>query len=82
MFDVRLDPLRWESVKAGDEALLENWLVDEGDHVDAGQVLARATLVHENIDVEAPHAGIVEQIAVAAGERFAPGYILARLIDF
>ena len=81
MVDVRLDPLHWKSVKAGDEALLENWLVAEGDHVNAGQVLAKASLVHENIDVQAPHAGIVEQIAVAAGERFAPGYILARLAN-
>jgi pyruvate/2-oxoglutarate dehydrogenase complex dihydrolipoamide acyltransferase (E2) component len=82
MVDVRLDPLRWESVEAGNEATLEDWLVTEGDHVNAGQVLAKASLVHESLDVEAPHAGIVEQIAVAAGERFAPGYILARLVSF
>ena len=82
MVDVKLEPLRWESVEAGDEAMLEGWLVEEGDHVKAGQVLAKASLVHENIEVQAPHAGIVEQIAVAAGERFAPGYILARLVGF
>jgi pyruvate dehydrogenase E2 component (dihydrolipoamide acetyltransferase) len=82
MVDVKLDPRRWESVEAGDEALLENWRVSEGDHVAAGQVLAQALLVHENIDVVAPHAGVVEQIAVAAGEHFAPGYILARLVSF
>lgn len=82
MADVRLDPLRWESVRADAEALLEGWLVAEGDRVDAGQVLAKASLVHEDCEIQAPHAGIVEQIAVAAGERFAQGYILARLVSF
>lgn len=80
MVDVILDPLRWEAVAAGDEALLENWLVEEGDQVDAGQLLAKASLEREQIDVSAPHAGVVEQIAVSAGERFARGYILARLV--
>jgi len=80
MVDVKLDPLRWEAVPAANEALLENWLVEEGDQVDAGQLLAKATLEREQIDVSAPQAGVVEQIAVSAGERFAPGYILARLV--
>ena len=77
---VVLDPLRWESVEAGDQALLDRWLVTEGDHVKPGQVLAKASLVHETVDVEAPHAGIIEQIAVSAGETFGPGYILAELV--
>ena len=82
MADIILDPLRWESLEAGDEALLESWLVAEGDHVRAGQVLGTASLVHETVPIEAPHAGMVEQISVAAGERFGPGYILARLVSF
>jgi len=77
---VVLDPLRWESVEAGNDALLDRWLVSEGDHVKPGQVLAKATLVHEMVDVEAPHAGIIEQIEVSAGETFGPGYILAELV--
>ena len=79
MVDVKLDPLRWESLAPDDEALLENWLVEEGDRVDAGQLLAKATLIDKQIDVSAPEAGVVEQIAVSAGERFASGYILVRL---
>jgi biotin carboxyl carrier protein len=79
MFDVKLDPLRWEGLLSGDEAVLENWLVEEGDEVNAGQVLAKASLQREQIEVAAQQAGVVEQIAVSAGERFAPGYILARL---
>ena len=82
MADVILDPQRWESVEAGDGARLGSWLVAEGDRVRAGQVLARALLVHQAVDVEAPHAGVVEEIVVAAGERFGPGHVLARLVTF
>ena len=82
MVDVRLDPLRWNLGEAGDEALLENWLVEEGDHVNAGQTLCNASLVEQTIEIKAPAEGVVEQIAVAAGERFAPDYILARLVHF
>ena len=81
MVDVVLDPKRWEAVGASDEALLESWLVDEGDRVSAGQVLCKAMLVKQGLEVAAPHAGVVEQIAVSAGEHFGPGYILVRLAD-
>ena len=54
---------------------------DDGDHVDAGQVRAKASLVHQGLVVAAPAPGVVEQIAVAAGEKFGPGYILVRLAD-
>lgn len=80
MSDVVLDPQRWESVEAGDHAELVEWLVFEGDHVHAGQTLAHARLVHETLDVGAPHAGVVEQIVVAAGEPFTRGTVLARIV--
>jgi pyruvate/2-oxoglutarate dehydrogenase complex dihydrolipoamide acyltransferase (E2) component len=81
MSNVIFDPERWESVEAGHEALIERWLVTEGDYVHAGQALAQAMLVHENVAVEAPHDGVLEQIVVAAGEHFGRGDVLARLID-
>jgi pyruvate carboxylase len=82
MVDVVLDPQRWETAGASEEdALLESWFVDEGDHVNAGQVLCKASLVRQGLEVAAPRAGVVEQIAVSAGERFGPGYILVRLAD-
>jgi biotin carboxyl carrier protein len=81
MVDVILDPRRWETAGASEDALLESWLVDEGDRVDAGQVLCMASLVKQGLEVAAPSAGVVEQIAVSAGERFGPGYILVRLAD-
>jgi hypothetical protein len=52
MSQVVLDPVCWESVEAGDSALIDRWLAAEGDQVRAGQVLAKATLVRESVDVE------------------------------
>jgi biotin carboxyl carrier protein len=79
MIDVKLDPLRWAFAPDGDEALLQDWLVQEGDRVAAGQVLAHASLRQQAIEVAAPGAGVVEEIEVAAGEHFGPDYILVRL---
>jgi pyruvate/2-oxoglutarate dehydrogenase complex dihydrolipoamide acyltransferase (E2) component len=79
---VVVDPELWEAVAAGDTAVLDRWLVSEGERVRAGQLLATATLVHETVDVRSPHDGVLEQVLVAAGERFAPGHMLARVIDF
>jgi pyruvate/2-oxoglutarate dehydrogenase complex dihydrolipoamide acyltransferase (E2) component len=81
MTDVVLDPLLAESVEAGATAVIDQWLVCEGDHVSAGQTLARADLVHNLVDVKASHAGIVEEIRIPAGETFGPGTVLARLIS-
>ena len=82
MIDTILDPLRWESVEAGAQALLARFLASEGDHVAAGQVVARALLVHQSLDIEGPQPDMLEQISVAAGERFGRGQFLARLVRF
>jgi pyruvate dehydrogenase E2 component (dihydrolipoamide acetyltransferase) len=80
--DVTLDPLRCESIEGGEDAVLDGWLVSEGDHVRAGQVLGRATLLRQPVELHAPHDGVVEQILVGTGERFVPGHVLARVIEF
>jgi pyruvate dehydrogenase E2 component (dihydrolipoamide acetyltransferase) len=82
MTDIVLDPLRWESMEAGEGALLFRWLASEGDHVRAGQQLAQATLVGERIDITAAHAGVLEEILVPAGQTFMPGHALGRLVAF
>jgi len=80
MTDIVLDPALWESVEAGAEAFIQEWWVAEGDHVQMGQTLARANLFHNQVDVPCSHAGIVEEILVPAGEKFAPGDVLARVV--
>ena len=79
MSHIVLDPESWEAVEAGAEACVEQWLAAEGDHVHAGQVLGRARLLHALVDIPTPHAGVLEEIVVAAGERFAPRAVLARV---
>ena len=80
MHAVVLDPRLWESMEAGDQARLERWVVSEGEHVNAGQLLAQARLLHQTLDITAPHAGVVEQIVVGHGEPIGHGAVLARLV--
>ncbi|QHE76164.1 biotin/lipoyl-containing protein [Hydrogenophaga sp. PBL-H3] len=80
MHEVTLDPHLWLTLEAGDQARLERWLVSEGDVVHAGELLAQARLVHQTVDIAAPHSGVLESIQVAAGERLAHGAVLARII--
>ena len=80
MMEVVLDRALWESIEAGAEGFIDAWFAAEGDHVHTGQVLARANLVHQLVDVPAAHAGVLEEIIVPAGEKFAPGAVLARLV--
>jgi pyruvate/2-oxoglutarate dehydrogenase complex dihydrolipoamide acyltransferase (E2) component len=81
MTSVILDPALWESLEAGAQAYVEEWLVAEGDYVRAGQTLVRANLIHNRVDVPSSHSGVLEEIMVAAGETFAPGTALARLVS-
>jgi len=82
MGDVVLDPLLWESLEAGDGARVEGWLASEGDRVRAGQPIARLHLLHQSLEVVAPHDGVLETILVPTGDRFAHGAVLARVVPF
>jgi pyruvate dehydrogenase E2 component (dihydrolipoamide acetyltransferase) len=79
--EIILDPALHESLEAGVDATLDEWLVAEGDFVHAGQTLAHANLVHTRLDVPAPHGGVIEEIIVPAGQPFTRGAPLARLIE-
>jgi pyruvate/2-oxoglutarate dehydrogenase complex dihydrolipoamide acyltransferase (E2) component len=81
MTQIVLDPALWESVEAGPEGFIECWLATEGDHVHAGQVLARANLIHSTVDVPAAHAGVLEEIFCSVGEKFSRGAVLARIVS-
>lgn len=81
MNEVILDPARWESMEAGDTAYIEDWLACEGDRVEAGQVIGRAVLARQNVDIEAPHNGVLEEICVALGDSFGRGHVLARIVN-
>lgn len=79
MTDVVLAADAWEGVEAGTEALLDKWLVREGERVAAGQVVATVVVVKTTYEVTAPAAGVVERILVQAEETFARGRPLASI---
>ena len=79
MTDVVLADSFWEGVDPGTEALVDQWLVREGDRVVAGQTLAKVVLVKTNLEVAAPADGVVERILVPAEQTFARGRPLATL---
>ena len=80
--DIVLDPLRWEAIAAGDRACVQQWLVSDNEHVVAGQLLARISVLGETADITAPHAGCIEEILLPVGETFHRGQALARLVAF
>lgn len=67
----------WTDVESGTEALVDGWLVAEGDSVTQGQPLANVVLVKANHEVVAPIAGVIERILVRAEQTFARGQSLA-----
>jgi pyruvate/2-oxoglutarate dehydrogenase complex dihydrolipoamide acyltransferase (E2) component len=76
---VRSPAEAWEGVEEGTEALLEQWLVREGDVVAAGQPVATAILVKTNYEIAAPAAGRIAKILVAAQGTFGRDQDLALL---
>ncbi len=70
MIGVRLPEEAWEDIEDDAEALLEEWLVEAGATVEAGQAVANATVVKTSLMVLAPAAGTLDSIAVADGETF------------
>ncbi len=79
MTDVVLPDEVWEGVDAGTEALVDQWLVREGDRVAAGQALAKVVLVKTSLEITAPASGVIEQILVPAEQTVARGRPLATL---
>jgi len=77
MTDVVLKAEAWEDVEEGTEALLDEWLVGEGDSVTEGQIIANVVLVKTTHEIEAPAAGVVQKIEVAEQDNFAKDQVLA-----
>lgn len=73
MIEVTLLDIAWEDVEEGTEALVNEWMVAEGDRVEAGQTLGVVELVKTSHEVAAPAAGIVKQIKVGKQETFGRG---------
>lgn len=70
MIGIRLPEEAWEDVEEDVDGLLEEWLVEEGAVVEAGQELASAIVLKTSYEVLAPATGTLDSIAVAAGATF------------
>jgi len=79
MTEITLSGAAWKDIDPGTEALLDKWLVAEGDTVRAGQSLANVVIVKANQDIVAPTNGRIDKILVKAGETFAQGKPIALL---
>jgi pyruvate/2-oxoglutarate dehydrogenase complex dihydrolipoamide acyltransferase (E2) component len=64
MLGIRLPADVWKDVEPGTEALLDKWLVNEGDQVSAAQPVASVVLVKTTIEVTAPANGRIARIVV------------------
>ncbi len=79
MIDIALANEAWEGVDTGTEALVDAWLVREGERVVAGQPLVKVVLVKTSYEVPAPASGILDRILVPAEQTFARGRSLGTL---
>lgn len=68
--NVTLPDAAWEGLEPTVEALVDRWLVKEGDAVRQGQPLATVVLVKTSQDIEAPADGRVTHILVWEGRTF------------
>ena len=79
MIEITLAADAWKDIDAGTEALMDKWLVGEGDTVRAGQPIANVVLIKTNQEIVAPADGRIEKILVRSEETFAQGKPLALL---
>lgn len=79
MTGITLGVEAWKDIDPTIEALVDKWLVTEGETVHAGQTLANVVLVKASLDVAAPISGRLEKILVPAGQTFAQGTPIAML---
>jgi pyruvate/2-oxoglutarate dehydrogenase complex dihydrolipoamide acyltransferase (E2) component len=79
MIEITLAADAWKDIDPGTEALVDKWLVVEGDTVRAGQPIANVVIVKTNQEIVAPADGRIEKILVKSEETFAKGMPIALL---
>ena len=76
MSDQIIVPTLGESVT---EATVAKWLKNEGDKVNADEAIVELETDKVNVEVPAPSAGIIENIAVKAGQTVNVGTLLGTI---
>jgi len=69
----------WQDLEEDTEGLLDEWHVDEGEQVEAGQSIASIVLIKANYEITAPTSGVISKILVAAQDSFTKGQNLAEI---
>ncbi|WP_435156535.1 lipoyl domain-containing protein [Haladaptatus sp. DFWS20] len=67
----------WPADAEEDEAVVVNWFVTEGSHVDAGDDICEFQIEKVSIDVTAPVTGTLDEIVLAENDEFGAGATLA-----
>ena len=79
MIEITLAADAWKDIDPGTQALVDKWLVGEGDTVRAGQPIANVVIIKANQEIVAPADGRIEKILVKSEETFAQGKPIALL---
>ncbi len=62
-----------------EEAIVSNWFVSEGTHVEEGDTIAEIQIEKVSVDVPAPATGELMERLVGENEEFERGDVLARI---
>ena len=76
---VTTDDEIWQDLEEDTEGLLDEWHVDEGEQVEAGQSIASIVLIKANYEITAPTSGVISKILVEAQDSFTKGQNLAQI---
>lgn len=79
MIEITLAADAWKGIDPKTEALMDKWLVSEGDTVHASQPIANVVIIKASQEIVAPADGRIEKILVKSEETFAQGKPLALL---
>jgi pyruvate/2-oxoglutarate dehydrogenase complex dihydrolipoamide acyltransferase (E2) component len=79
MIGITLGTEAWRDIDPATQALVDKWLVAEGDTVQAGQSIANVVIVKAAQDIVAPARCVVAKILVPSGDTFAQGQPVAML---
>ena len=62
------------------EAEVTEWMVDEGESVNEGEVVVTIATSKTEIEIEAPATGTLKQIRAREGELITPGSVLGNIL--
>ena len=79
MTEITLMDSAWADAEEGTEALVDEWMINIGDEVEAGQTLGVVELVKTSHEIVAPVAGTIKSINVPKQETFKRGQTLVVL---